>query len=705
MKQGTIAKRNVPLNTNNSKFKDNTMKRSVNIWMQLLGFDKNDADRGVGRFLERTGFVPESICALLFHPDFVHHHKGMDKEYTLYPDNCAYRAVLRNTERYRQDWTNYELRELTENLAKRGIKLYAGIMGSYLEDRFHREWLSEHQEIRRCSVSGRRSLMCLKRLADGSYYEDFFIKKLVETLVDYGFAGVHLADSFCPVDIVYKSDYSTDMIGQFTDRTGIELPKEIADTLGDDSREAAIVRQKYIWGTLRQEWIAFYEWRWERFFKKLCDAVHAVGKEVWILGMYCTDPFETRYIYGFDTKKVIDAGVDCITANILPTSVYYERPELKYYFHRMHMDVPLLRAQVGEKAKILTMVGIHDASEEWSMIDHAPVKVERDAYTALSFSARTNGETIPASDGVFFCLGDGVERSKWDFIMKRVNVGACMEFDKTLSPVVLWSDTAHSAMLGEYIKTRRASPHKQSFEIFKAGAAIGGAVRSELLTSDKLSEILFVPNFDMLSSEEQSALKAYKYPWVATAPTDFESVGISFTDTHSDYPMTVFARNIELSAEDIERLNALALEDDGRESRGEEPETAIIPTFDEIPTRKLSSGFLSVCAELLNMAVDQSAGLCCNYPMMIQRLADNTERLYIYNKYDNGYATAVVDSKTPIDSADIASDFPVLPVKFVDTEDTSGYFDYEKASKSRKCFQVKLAPDGVTVVDIKRSGK
>ena len=56
------------------------MKRSTNIWMQLLGFDKNDADRGVARFLERTGFVPESVCALLFHPDFVHLHGGMDKE-------------------------------------------------------------------------------------------------------------------------------------------------------------------------------------------------------------------------------------------------------------------------------------------------------------------------------------------------------------------------------------------------------------------------------------------------------------------------------------------------------------------------------------------------------------------------------------------------------------------------------------------------
>ncbi len=677
--------------------------------MQLLGFDKNDADRGVARFLERTGFIPESICALLFHPDFVHHHKGMEEEYTLYPDNCAYRAVLRNTERYRQDWTNFELRELTENLAKKGIKLYAGIMGSYLEDRFHREWLSEHEEIRRCSISGRRSLMCLKRLADGSYYEDFFTKKLVEVLVDYGFAGIHLSDSFCPADLVYKSDYSTDMIGQFTDHTGIELPKDISDTLGDDSRDAATVRQKYIWENLRREWIGFYEWRWAKFFEKVCSAVHAVGKEVWILGMYCTDPFETRYIYGFDTKKVIDAGVDCITANILPTSVYYERPELTYYFHRMHMDVPLMRAQVGERAKILTMIGIHDASEEWSMIDHAPVKVERDAYTALCFSARTSGDTIPASDGVFFCLGDGVERSKWDFIMKRVNVGTEMEFDKTLSPIVLWSDTAHAAMLDEYIKTRRTTPHKQSFEAFKAGAPIGGAVRSELLLEGKLSEILFVPNLDMLSSDEQRAIEDYKYPIVATAPSGYNTDKIKynalFTDAHSDYPMSVFAKNIELSADDIERLSALSLEDDGSESMGDAPEEIVSALLSELPMRKLSSGFLSVISELLNMAVAETTGLSCNQPMMIQKLADGKERLYIYNKYDNGYVTAVVSSRTPVESADIASDFPILPVKFVDVEDTSGYFDYEKASKARKRFQVKLAPDGVTVVDIKRECK
>ena len=65
---------------------------SINIWMQLLGFNRDDPDRGAARFLDRTGFTPDNVCALLFHPDFVHLHRGMDEEYTLVPDNCAYYA-------------------------------------------------------------------------------------------------------------------------------------------------------------------------------------------------------------------------------------------------------------------------------------------------------------------------------------------------------------------------------------------------------------------------------------------------------------------------------------------------------------------------------------------------------------------------------------------------------------------------------------
>ena len=274
------------------------MKQTMNIWMQLLGFEKNDPDRGAARFLERTGFVPDSVCALLYHPDFVHLHRGMKEEYELFPDNCSYGAIPRNIERARQKWTNYDLRALIAALKERGVGFYAGLMGAYTEDIFHREWLTDHPELRAVSIRGPRQLMCLKRFADGTYYEDFFAAKCVETLCDYDCAGIYLADRFCPSDHLYKSDYSTDMVEQFTAHTGLVLPPEIAETMGNDAPEAAKARQAFLWGERRAEWIAFYEWRWERFFQKVSTAVHAAGKEVWILGMYCSDPFETRYVYG-----------------------------------------------------------------------------------------------------------------------------------------------------------------------------------------------------------------------------------------------------------------------------------------------------------------------------------------------------------------------------------------------------------------------
>lgn len=59
-------------------------KGSKNIWMQLMGFERNDPDKGVERFLKTAGFVPDSICGLLFNADFVHLHNGMDEEYALF---------------------------------------------------------------------------------------------------------------------------------------------------------------------------------------------------------------------------------------------------------------------------------------------------------------------------------------------------------------------------------------------------------------------------------------------------------------------------------------------------------------------------------------------------------------------------------------------------------------------------------------------
>ena len=103
---------------------------SLTVWMNLLGFDKNDPDSGAKRFLNTTGVKPDAICALLCHADFFNLHEGMEKEYVLPPDNCAYFGIPRNSERKRQEWTNYDLRRLVKNLGDEGVEFYAGIFGN-----------------------------------------------------------------------------------------------------------------------------------------------------------------------------------------------------------------------------------------------------------------------------------------------------------------------------------------------------------------------------------------------------------------------------------------------------------------------------------------------------------------------------------------------------------------------------------------------
>ena len=76
--------------------------QNVWIWMQLLGFRRDDEDRGAKRVLETIGYRPENIVLLLCHPDFVQLHRGMAEEVALFPDNAAYGAIPGNAERSRE---------------------------------------------------------------------------------------------------------------------------------------------------------------------------------------------------------------------------------------------------------------------------------------------------------------------------------------------------------------------------------------------------------------------------------------------------------------------------------------------------------------------------------------------------------------------------------------------------------------------------
>ncbi|MGI6356341.1 MAG: hypothetical protein GX937_15380 [Lentisphaerae bacterium] len=682
------------------------MQDEIHVWMPMIGFERTDPDCGAARVLRQMGFTPRGISAFLFHADIVHHHDGMAQEKTLPPDNCSYYASPSNDERERQDWTNFDLRTLVQNLAAAGVEPYLGIMGVYLGNRWHREWLSDHPEVM-CSLrTGSWSLNVLKRLADGTYYEDFFADQLCATLTDYGFAGLQVADNFCPQAYhLAHGDFSADMLKQFLDYTGRTAPAQLEDGMDDESLEMRCLRGDWLWGKHRLEWIEFHVWRWNQFWRKIGGRLHQIGRKAIALGMYCTDPFETLYCKGLDLKGVVEAGLDYLMPNIVPTGLHMQHADWGDRFHRYMALAPLTAAYVPE-GKALSLLGVRDATEEWDVIHHFPCRLERDIYTLLGFHRQTPQGLKRCLTGLMICLGDGIRQEEWKWLRERFEIGFIDGISRSLAPTLVWSDAALRNTLPVYIETRRWTLHKTYYEMGRRGALCGAVVRTDELASAEGA--LFVPNFDLLDDSEKKALASYRRgPVVATAAAEFDLAAwgiapeVQFTDPHADRPLTAFAFNSSLTEADQTAFQAMADEaDDSPDLTGDLSQLPEVPSVlrETLTFTKVSIGFRKACAELLKKA--GNAVFTCNLPMVPMLLDDGRYRLYITNYDLLSYGFAVVTAPTPLRKVDNVSKYLLLPVKYLKSpEDTAG-FAAKDSTGVEKSFRVKVAPGGLTIVDV-----
>lgn len=679
----------------------------VFIWMNLLGFDRDDSDRGVERFLNQTGFTPDGVCALVCNSDFFHQHKGMEEEYTLPPDVCAYWGIPRNAERERQPWTNYDIRTLCENLSEKGVNTYASIFGNNLDSAFHREWIEDFPEIHRDGRDGAHAhtvVFVLRRFNDGTYYEDFFIEKVCQTLTDYGMKGIHLADNMCPPfgGMMSSLDFSTDFIDQFLTHTNLTLPDELMKTLGDDSKEVEIKRGDWIYHNLRAEWIEFSAWRWEVFFKKLATRLHAINKEILVLGMYCTDPFETLYCLGIDLKKIVNAGVDLITANILPASCFLCGPDWREEkFHR-YMAIASTTAAHLPKNSLVSMLGLQDPTEEWSAMHHAPTRHERDLYTMMAYHTIDADGASRALDGYFLCLGDGICRSDWDWERDRLERAMSTKGQEIISPVMLWSEVAHEKMLREYISTRRWTPHKHFYELSKKGAMCGATIKPDGLKYH--NGAIFVPNFDMLPENEKEAILNYGGPVLCTASPDFKDVKstFSFSDSFSTYPLKAFVLNADVSDDFKAEIDELLITDDGTENLKGDILDIEEPTFvlnDTLVFQKVTDGFITALAKVLNHISKTPFEI--NKPNIVIKQTDGSYRLYLFNDSNDHYNYVFVKSEKEISDTKTVTHFPILPPRWIKESNDSNHHVYKEGENPiKKSFQIKIPPADVTIIDV-----
>ena len=684
------------------------MKKSNNyIWMPLIGFDREQADKGVSEYLNKAGFVPEGISVFIFHPDIVNQHEGMEREYQLSADCCSYFGSPRNEFRDRQDWTNYDLRTLAHELADKGIDAYLGIDGVYLNNTRHYEWETDYPELFSFGKNGRMNLNVLKRFKDGTYYEDFFLEKCIAAIEDYGFAGLHVADFFCPPEhSICNGDFSADLLDQFKSHSGVEYPDYIAERLAFDEQSDIDARADYIWGNLRREWIEFYVWRWCSFWGKIATALHARGKKVMINNAWASDPFEALYRYGIDYKKLYAVGVDRFVAETVCDGIeLLDGVGDKY---RQYMTMAQLMRAYAPEGGLHTLLGVKDCTEEWDMLHHEPIRLERAMYTLGSIFL--GGKKMSHStDGYMVTLGDGITEDEWKWIRERSEIAFADVPERILAPTVIWSDAAHEAMLGEYLENRRPSLHKIMYELENKNAAFGAAARVEELSS--LEGAIVVPNFDLLSESEQKAVLEYKGgAVVAIAPRGYAAKrGIKadcvIVDTAASYALEAFAIGMpEGYSPEVHPCEISDCESDGDVKTWQDASFFLSPML----FRSISEGFLESTAALIRAA---GLSLFKSDAYILPMLLDNGKyRVYVFNS-ENLYKRIKVHTARGIKSVNAVSKYPIMPVKFAfpEKENNGPKLDGAKAESIRigekvdeipYCFVGKVPPEGVSIFDV-----
>jgi hypothetical protein len=484
------------------------------MWIELLGFDNTEPDYGVAAFLDNAGFAPDVLTFHLCCPDFVNMHAGMAREITLPSDMCAYGGRGYNADRARQEWTNFQFRGLVQELQRRGVQVYCSVMdafASHMDGKPYRSpWSDSHPEIWSVRHTGEVAgiISPLKRLADGTYFEDYFVAKLREVVTDYGFDGFHGADGIGgPRRPLWMGDYSDDMVGQFVamvpDAGGLaEVPLQCD---GDPERGEA--RAQYIWNNLRQQWCEFHAVRWEQMWTKLCAAMRELGKRTAMNNVWTQEPFGAYLRYGVDYRRIARAGVDALILETVGAgnSIGAEGVPVEL---RADMNVMLLFMKACLPDMPLTYLNCTgDTTENWDVLNHLPPVCEREHYLLGSMFVQGEGGCEHAGTGPVVCLADGINEPQWRWMARNWVVAYEQKPTKLLSPAILWSEAALEPEFDDYVQHRTLTRHKLCTNLMYYGAPMHCAVRTEHL--DRLAGPLFVPRPELLPEAELQAALAH----------------------------------------------------------------------------------------------------------------------------------------------------------------------------------------------------
>ena len=493
---------------------------SNNCWIELIGFDNTASDYGVKDFLDKCGFTPDRVSFHLTSINFVNTHRGMGEEYLLPVYACSYSGHEANDGRHRQDWTNYQLKALVEELHRWGIQVFASFFD--LESPCGRPDLPRffsdlHPELRFVDRTGTPQpfLYMLKRFANGQEYIDFLKPRLLQMAQEYHLDGIQIADGISsPRCSLEQGDFSDDVVVRFLNEEQITLPAHIPPVC--DTPEKITLRADYIYANHRFTWINYMTKRWRHFVTELISFLRTNGLQASFNSAWTKDPLEARYRYGTDYAAFAKAGATTfVVEDVSSDLAILAEDENGYhmgYDHRKFVHYEFLANLMCNKAALpdLAMTPlfmIRDTLEQWDVLHHMPQAMQRAACGNLSSFLVRNGKIEPVTNGPWFCLADGLTRDEWALIRAAWDNGYIPKAQQVPGFTFIWSD---ARMEGELLAlTARRTRHSARYlaQLLAAGAPVRKIARIEELS--QLTGDILITNPAFLPPEEQKMVESY----------------------------------------------------------------------------------------------------------------------------------------------------------------------------------------------------
>lgn len=403
--------------------------------IDLRVFNNQEKDYGVNAFIEKLGFIPDYVFNHETYVGQIHSHDGKLDDTPLLLTWSAQRGIPGG-----QLWTRQQYRTLVDELHAHGIRFFQGAEAAWsvwpeYGESSRDTWLYSHMpelfvtyKNAKTTADEMGMINPLKHLSDGTLYEDRLLKDVLKFLNDYHMDGFFAADGFGGLCCkVVDGDFSDDITTQFSEYTGIKV-------LGNTIPE----RADYILKNYRFEWSDFYANRWAAFYRKLCPAFKAAGKEFIVMAPFKHGPADSFMEYGFDYRRNAEAGLDFLALESMETSS--RRWQYTQAMEAVGISNVTTIKAISPSTRLFWMSSVCNCPEHWHTLRDIPNALERECL-ALN-TARAIGEggnLIKGYTGVQPLFGIDLSASEWRWYKERLDIGH-MDIASNEGLVILWSE-------------------------------------------------------------------------------------------------------------------------------------------------------------------------------------------------------------------------------------------------------------------------